>query len=200
MIELDKEFLLGEGGERLVYIHPNDNNKVIKILKKGLKKHNFQNELEFKYYNFLTKKNRDFSNITKCFGYVDTNLGKGLVFERVIDYDGKDSKYFKYYLKKHFFSEDQEKNLLNELKIFLVNNQILFIDCNTQNIFCKKLSEDKYKLIIYDGLGARRDSIKLSLYMKSKLYTKYKIKKQWKLFIKNCEKSKASTLKNSFKY
>ena len=46
MIELDKEFLLGEGGERLVYIHPNDNNKVIKILKKGLKKHNFQNELQ----------------------------------------------------------------------------------------------------------------------------------------------------------
>ena len=30
MIELDKEFLLAEGGERLVYIHPNDNNKVIK--------------------------------------------------------------------------------------------------------------------------------------------------------------------------
>ena len=86
MIELDKEFLLAEGGERLVYIHPNDNNKVIKILKKGLNKHNFQNKLEFKYYNFLTKKNRDFSNITKCFGYVDTNLGKGLVFERVIDY------------------------------------------------------------------------------------------------------------------
>ena len=58
MIELDKEFLLAEGGERLVYIHPNDNNKVIKILKKGLNKHNFQNKLEFKYYNFLTKKNR----------------------------------------------------------------------------------------------------------------------------------------------
>ena len=45
MIELDKEFLLAEGGERLVYIHPNDNNKVIKILKKGLNKHNFQNKL-----------------------------------------------------------------------------------------------------------------------------------------------------------
>ena len=37
MIELDKEFLLGEGGERLVYIHPNDNNKVRKVLKKGVK-------------------------------------------------------------------------------------------------------------------------------------------------------------------
>ncbi|MCT7645982.1 YrbL family protein [Aliarcobacter butzleri] len=195
IIELREKFLIGEGGERLVYVHPNDSKKVIKILKPNLNKHNFQNDLEFKYYSFLIKKNKDFSNITKCFGYIDTNLGKGLVFERVIDYDGKDSKYFKYYLKKHFFTEDQEKSLLNNLKNFLENNQILFIDCNTQNVFCKKISEDKYTLIIYDGLGSRRDNMKLSLYMKSKLYTKYKIKKQWKLFLRNCEKAKNSVLK-----
>ena len=48
MVQLKSELLLGDGGERLVYIHPNDNNKVIKILKKGLNKHNFQNKLEFK--------------------------------------------------------------------------------------------------------------------------------------------------------
>lgn len=195
IIELREKFLIGEGGERLVYVHPNDSKKVIKILKPNLNKHNFQNDLEFKYYSFLIKRNKDFSNITKCFGYIDTNLGKGLVFERVIDYDGKDSKYFKYYLKKHFFTEDQEKSLLNNLKNFLENNQILFIDCNTQNVFCKKISEDKYTLIIYDGLGSRRDNMKLSLYMKSKLYTKYKIKKQWKLFLRNCEKAKNSVLK-----
>lgn len=195
IIELREKFLIGEGGERLVYVHPNDSKKVIKILKPNLNKHNFQNDLEFKYYSFLIKRNKDFSNITKCFGYIDTNLGKGLVFERVIDYDGKDSKYFKYYLKKHFFTEDQEKSLLNNLKNFLENNQILFIDCNTQNVFCKRISEDKYTLIIYDGLGSRRDNMKLSLYMKSKLYTKYKIKKQWKLFLRNCEKAKNSVLK-----
>ena len=196
MIILKDEDFVGKGNERACYIHPEDETKVIKIVysKQGIK--NNQNEVEYMYIGYLKEKKKDLSYISSCYNYVDTNLGKGLVFERVIDYDGKDSKYFKYYLKKHFFSEDQEKNLLNELKNFLENNQILFIDCNTQNLFCKKVSEDKYTLIIYDGLGARRDSIKLSLYMKSKLYTKYKIKKQWKLFIKNCEKSKASTLKN----
>src|SRR5574344_2064168 len=146
MVQLKSELLLGDGGERLVFIHPNDNNKVIKVLQPGIKKHNFQNELEFKYYNF--------------------------------------------------FPEAKEKKLLEDLKSYLFKNEILFIDCSSHNVFCKKISEDKYTLIIYDGLGARRDSIKLSLYMKSKLYTKYKIKKQWKLFIKNCEKSKASNLKN----
>ena len=195
MIELDKEFLLAEGGERLVYIHPNDNNKVIKILKKGLNKHNFQNKLEFKYYNFLTKKNRDFSNITKCFGYVDTNFGKGLVYERVIDFDGEDSKFLRNCLQENIFTKDQEKRLLDDLKKYLEDNEILFIDCSSHNVFCKKVSSDKYTLIIYDGLGARRDNIKLTLYMKSRFYTRYKIKKQWKLFMKNCEKSKNLGLK-----
>ena len=196
MVELKKELLLGDGGERLVFIHPDDNNKVIKVLQPGIKIHNFQNELEFKYYDFLTKKNRDFSNITKCFGYIDTNLGKGLVFERVLDFDGQDSKFLRNCLNDNIFSEAQEKEILEDLKTYLFKNEILFIDCSSHNVFCEKISEDKYTLIIYDGLGARRDGIKLSLYMKSKLYTKYKIKKQWKLFIKNCEKSKASNLKN----
>lgn len=195
MVQLKRELLLGDGGERLVFIHPNDNNKVIKVLKPGIKKHNFQNELEFKYYNFLINKNRDFSHITKCFGYIDTNFGKGLIFERVVDFDGQDSKFLRNCLNDNIFSEAQEKKLLEDLKSYLFKNEILFIDCSSHNVFCKKISEDKYTLIIYDGLGARRDGIKLSLYMKSKLYTKYKIKKQWKLFIKNCEKSKASTLK-----
>ena len=45
MVQLKSELLLGDGGERLVFIHPNDNNKVIKVLQPGIKKHNFQNEL-----------------------------------------------------------------------------------------------------------------------------------------------------------
>ena len=108
MVQLKRELLLGDGGERLVFIHPNDNNKVIKVLKPGIKKHNFQNELEFKYYNFLINKNRDFSHITKCFGYIDTNFGKGLIFERVVDFDGQDSKFLRNCLNDNIFSEAQE--------------------------------------------------------------------------------------------
>ncbi|MCG3661463.1 YrbL family protein [Aliarcobacter butzleri] len=195
MIELREELLLGDGGERLVFIHPNDSKKVVKVLQPQIKKHNFQNELEFKYYNFLTKKNVDFSHITKCFGYVDTNFGKGLVFERVVDFDGEDSKFLRNCLQENIFTKDQEKRLLDDLKNYLEDNEILFIDCSSHNVFCKKVSADKYTLIIYDGLGARRDNIKLTLYMKSRFYTRYKIKKQWKLFMKNCEKAKNLGLK-----
>ncbi len=42
MVELKKELLLVDGGERLVFIHPDDNNKVIKVLQPGIKIHNFK--------------------------------------------------------------------------------------------------------------------------------------------------------------
>jgi len=126
---------------------------------------------------------------------VDTDFGKGLVFERVVDFDGEDSKFLRNCLQENIFTKDQEKRLLDDLKKYLEDNEILFIDCSSHNVFCKKVSADKYTLIIYDGLGARRDNIKLTLYMKSRFYTRYKIKKQWKLFMKNCEKAKNLGLK-----
>jgi hypothetical protein len=48
---------------------------------------------------------------------------------------------------------------------------------------CKEISENNYKLIIIDGLGPKRGGFKTFLYLKFNLYTKYKIKKQWKKFL-----------------
>ena len=55
----------------------------------------------------------------------------------------------------------------------------------------ERISEKDYKLVIFDGLGARRKGIKLTFTMKSKLFSKYKIKKQWKKFLLNCAKDKS---------
>ena len=48
----------------------------------------------------------------------------------------------------------------------------------------------KYQKALGDPATKSGDNIKLTLYMKSRFYTRYKIKKQWKLFMKNCEKAK----------
>ena len=50
-IELSDRLYLGKGGERKSYIHPQDNNKIIKIVySQG--KHNNQNTLEYNIINF----------------------------------------------------------------------------------------------------------------------------------------------------
>ena len=49
---LKDEDLIAEGGERFCFVHPNDVNKVIKIVyTQGV--HNNQNELDFIYISFL---------------------------------------------------------------------------------------------------------------------------------------------------
>lgn len=191
---LNDDLLLAKGGERFCFVHPNDELKIIKILNPKLKKHNQQNELEYTYYEYLYsvhKNNKKLLNIAQCFGWIDTNYGKGLVFQRILDYDGEQSKHFRYYLRNNLLSKQQEEYLLNDLKCFLEKNLILFIDVSTVNLFCKRISEKDYKLVIFDGLGARRKGIKLTFYMKSKLFSKYKIKKQWKKFLLNCAKDKS---------
>ena len=59
--------------------------------------------------------------------------------------------------------------------IFALNN-ILFVDCGLHNILVQEYEHKKYRLIVIDGLGGRRIGWRFYLYLKSKLFTKYKIK------------------------
>lgn len=187
MIKLDESLLIAKGGERDCYVHPTDKTKVIKILhKEG--SHNNQNELEYSYMKYIKRKGTELSMITDCYGYVKTNLGKGLIFDRVLDFDGVPSKSFRYYLANKLIPLNEQENLINELKKYLEKNLILFVDTSLTNIFCPKVSEKSYKLIIVDGLGAKRTGMKFTLYKISKSYTKYKIKRQWEKFMKMYEK------------
>lgn len=183
-IKLDEKDFLARGGERNCYIHPHDDNKVIKVVHRN-EKHNEQNKLEYKYYNFLEKNNKPFEHLTKCFGFINSNFGLGLVYERVKDYNGIPSKSFKIFLENKFFDLEEEKSLIDELKEYLFKNDILFIDVDLSNVFCKQISENRYKLIIIDGLGARRLNWRFYFYLYSKKFTRYKIKKQWKKFYEN---------------
>ncbi len=182
MLVLKDEDLLAKGGERYCFVHPEDSTKVIKIVyTQGV--HNNQNELEFNYYSLLKKRKVDFSHLVQCYNYVETNKGNGLVFDRVMDYNGQASKSFRYYLANKLISIDEQKKLLEEFRIYLEKNLILFVDTSLTNIFAQKISENKFKIVIVDGLGAKRTGIKFLMYKYSKIYTQYKIKKQWKKFM-----------------
>lgn len=176
IVELNDDFFLSKGSERSVYIHPNDKSKVIKILYNQKSKNN-QNEMEYKYYKYLEIKQVSFEHITNCYGWINTNLGKGLIFDRI------EATQLTYIIKNKLLDEKSLILLLKDLKLYLEDNQILFTDVATLNVMCKEISENNYKLIIIDGLGPKRGGFKSFLYLKFNLYTKYKIKKQWKNFL-----------------
>ncbi len=178
-LHLTKEMYLGKGRERAAYTHPNDDTKVVKVVYKPTENLN-QNELEYEYLQFLEKKNIPFDHLTHCYGTVDTNFGIGYVFERIRDYNGNTSTSFKNMVLNGVLDPKLESTLLEELKTYLLKYNIIFVDIALSNIFCQEISPNEYKLVITDGIGGKRTGIKSKLYLYSKLFTKYKVSKQWK--------------------
>lgn len=187
MISLTEKNLIAKGSERKCYLHPQDNSKVIKIIYSD-GTHNHQNDLEYIYMNYLVKNNKDLSLLTQCYGYVKTNLGVGLVFDRVLDFDYTASKSFRYYIANKLIPVDHQHQLLRTLQEYLEQNVILFVDTSLTNIFCQRINDEEYQLIIVDGLGAKRMGLKFWLYRKFQLYAKYKMKRQWAKLLKMHDK------------
>lgn len=180
---LNKKLFIANGGERNCYTHLNDYTKVIKVVhRKGY--HNMQNELEYKYYQYLLKNNIPMTHLVNCHGFIDTNQGLGLVYDKIVDYNKNISISFKEMVSKNMLTDEIEQELIDELKNYIFKYNILFIDVDLSNVFCCEIKKDKYKLYIIDGLGARRMGWRFNLYLKSKLFTIYKMRKQWKKFIK----------------
>ena len=80
---------MGVGNHKTVYAHPTDKNLCVKIL------HTPDDPdfaKEFRYRKALGSRADSMTLLTKYFGEVETSKGKGYLFERVIDFDGKISQ------------------------------------------------------------------------------------------------------------
>jgi len=178
-ITLDDSLLIGKGSGRACYTHPDDDQKIIKVnhSKRGVD--NNQNFIDYKYINHLRKKKKSLIHIASCYEYVETSLGLGLIFDKVVDYNNEASKSFRYFMAKKIISLEKQRELLDELQTYLETEDIVFVDNCVRNFLCQEVTKDEYRLIIIDGVGAKREGVKFWMYLNIPLYRKYKIKKQW---------------------
>lgn len=189
MLNLEKSRLLGEGNERQCFSFPNKDNLCIKINKKNIV-HRNQNTLELTYLRSLLKRKVPFTYIAKLYGSVETNRGKGLVYERVQNFDGTPSVTITDAIKNNIISKTTLDNLLKDVFNYLIDNWISLGDINEDQMLLKIDENSNYKLIIIDGLGTRRSGIKLFLVMISPFLARRKTKKGWnKLLNKIAEKN-----------
>ena len=88
-VYLTEELLIGKGGRKDVYINPKNPAQCIKINARGDNDH----RVEMNYRKSRERRNLPPSALmVSYFGAVETNLGTGYVFERIMDYDGTNSK------------------------------------------------------------------------------------------------------------
>lgn len=199
-IFLDESHFLSSGGVRLVYVHPEDETKVIKIIKptsglykltKSERNRRNDNLLDYHYFRMIRGRVLDFSHITRSLSLVHTNKGKGLVADRVTNYDGSKVLNMREAVNEGVLSDEKELELLNDLGAYLAANRILFADAKLHNILLKKLSEDEHILVIVDGLGMRKKDLKAWFHLYLRPVNAIRISKQFKKLIAEYQQMKS---------
>lgn len=177
IIFIDERKILGIGNERVCFIHPDDSSKCIKINKPGVI-HRNQNKIESYYLSGLKQRKIPFTHLAEFYGEIDTDRGKGLMFERILDQNGSPSIPLQQAIEQSIISTQHTNELLNELKQYLITNAIYIGDCNKDQLLVQRNGNGMHLKVI-DGLGTRRYGLKLKLLSHIPWYARYKIHAKW---------------------
>lgn len=174
-VSLSPQDFVAEGTDRKCFRHPHNPDCCIKILHPERRSGRFWREI--RYYMRLRRREVDFSHLTAFHGLVDTSLGKGAVFDLVLDDDGRVSRSLDYYLALNDRSfNDWAVVEIERLKQSFYDQWIVFHDLNPTNILVKRLGFDEFHLVVIDGIG-HNHFLPLASY--SRLYARKKIARVW---------------------
>ena len=151
-LQLSPKYFVAEGADRKCFRHPSDANLCVKVLHPDTEPDRFKREI--RYYSRLQRRGADFRHLTPCRGMIDTNLGKGAIFDLVLDDDARISRSLHHYLSRN----DRDFNAwivdeIEHLKKNFHDQWIVFHDLNPTNILVRRLGFDEFRLVVIDGVG-----------------------------------------------
>ena len=174
-VSLSAQLFVAEGTDRKCFRHPDHSNLCIKVLHPERRAGRFWREI--RYYSSLQRRGADFKHLTRFHGLVDTNLGRGAVFDLVLDDDDRVSRSLDYYLEQNEREfNDWVVGEIESLKLNMHQEWIVFHDLNPTNILVKRLSFDEFSLVIVDGIG-HNHFLPLASY--SRRFARKKILRVW---------------------
>jgi len=141
-----------------------------------------ETQREQKYYKLLQQRNVSWEMLPRSYGFIETNLGPGAVFDLVRDYDDGVAKTMEHYL------EDTERTAahsvrlqyaMQDLKRYLLEQRIITMTLKPKNILFQRVTPDTGRLIIVDNIG-NSDLFPLGNY--SRFFACRKILRKWQRF------------------
>ena len=180
MINLTDDLFLGDGNHKIVYAHPTDKNLCVKILRTpddpDFKK-------ESRYRKALGDRADKMTLLTKYFGEVETSKGKGYLFERVLDYDGKISQ-----TMLNVFDDTvsnpkllpETQKLLRDFKKTYFDEKFLLAGVDADNYLVQRISPTERRVRIIDNIGIAT-FIALPYYFD--YFAMKRAKKYWRRFV-----------------
>ena len=155
MICLTEQDLLGTGRHRKCYAHPNDAKRCIKIVYNTGSGGDKELVRELKYYQHLSGYLKDWTGLPRYHGTIETNLGTGYVYDMVKDFNGSPSVTLSEFIAQCQQEGNLEKlpRLLEKLKHYLHDNNIVTMTLKPYNILCRRISESETTLVVCDNIG-----------------------------------------------
>ena len=164
------EVAFTRGGNRLCFVDPRNENQCIKVLRpdrtpeirrreKAFPKNrrslaSFDENLEeFQVWRSIEEKIGEpaFKHISRCFGFVQTNLGRGLVMELIRDDDGRVAKTLKQYMWEGGYTPTLQR-AVEEFGRFWVELGMPSKKLLLHNMLARKIKAE-FQIYVIDGLG-----------------------------------------------
>lgn len=191
ILKLDKTLLIGKGGVREVFQHPDDPSKCIKITFNQERRRSVKREIY--YLRLYHRRKKLFERIPRFHGYCLTTKGKGSIFDLIRDFDGKKSVMLSDHVARKTepcLQPGEIVTLLKDLFEHLLHHNIIISDPAPHNLLVQYTSVNMKKLVVIDGIG-NPHFIKIADF--STYYAHKIIKKKWQYHIE-----KNVSLKNIF--
>lgn len=181
MIELEGVPPLGTGCRRIVYPHPDDSTKCIKIVTaEARSKPNRQKGFarERRYLRWYGKEGRDLSGLSRYHGEVSTSSGPGDVFDLVRDAGGSVSPTLEQALRGGLTSLAACERPLEALRKYLMGEGIVLSDLHPGNLAWQQTASG-VRLIVIDGVG-NNDYVKIADWWRP--WARRKLARRWEPF------------------
>lgn len=174
---LSAPLFVGEGSYYKCFQHPTAAHYCIKVI---LPQHH---PVRFRrcvnYFKSLHRRGIYLDHIAVFHGLINTSLGKGAIFEMVLDDDRRVSKSLGHYLALN----DRRFNAwvireIESLKQIFQEHWIAGYDLNPSNILVRRLGFDEYRLVVVGGIGHNQ---RFPLASYSRVCARKKMIKAWNL-------------------
>ena len=155
MINLQEQDMIAWSKTRKCYLHPADPGKIIKIVRKKspvLKRD--ANWQEWAHYQHIKKRYSQLDFISTYHGYVETNLGRGLLINCIRDFNGKVSMRLDNVLQNRTqYDLESVEKALDGFCQNIFEKHIQLFDLNMFNILIQISSDRKYNPVCVDIKG-----------------------------------------------
>ena len=180
MIILTDDLFLGDGNHKIVYAHPTDKKLCVKLLRTP-DDPDFAKEM--RYRKALGDRADSMTLLTKFFGEAETSKGKGYLFERVTDFDGKNSPTMLKILDDTATDKKllpATEKLLLDFKRTYFDEKFLLAGVDPDNYLVQKTSPTERRVRIIDNIGIA-SFIPLPYYFD--FFAVKRAKKYWRRFV-----------------